>query len=350
VADGVAYLWHGAGEGGRMYALRASDGVTIWSFPTVGSSTPSLVVDRGIVYLGTGGAGAGTAVGGGGMVFALRAGDGARLWSFPVLGDSAPLLTVAAGALYVSDGGLGGGGLGGMGAGAGGRVSALRPSDGMRIWSFETSGSNPNLVVTSDVIYAMVDESARGAIDTASGSNVYALQVSDGTSNFRIVDIQPATSCTQPLHGTLFYSPSAAGDPVTQLNLNLDKPQIPASYEVYNQVNGVWTPKNISNYFGHYTVSLKYGEQFTFDIDAATELHYCQFTLKMTVVDGSGSVVESIDNNGKPFRVTAIYGREAAPTFSRYNVVYLGGIANTISRNDSWVRVDPMKAAANLTR
>jgi hypothetical protein len=166
----------------------------------------------------------------------------------------------------------------------------------------------------------------------------------------RIVDIQPVAACAQPLHGTVFFSPSAGADPITQLNLNLDKPQVPLSYSETYSVNGSAEEKTIRDYFGHYTVSLDPGKQFTFAIDATTRLHYCKFSLTMTVVDGSQTVMEPITDHGKPFQVTAIYHDGLQPSFSRYSTVYLGGLAGVNQETGAWSRVNPTTAEQMATR
>jgi hypothetical protein len=166
----------------------------------------------------------------------------------------------------------------------------------------------------------------------------------------KIIDIQPSVTCTQPVHGTVFYSPSAGSDPITQLNLNLDKPQTPLSYTEFYSINGTPEAKTISDYFGRYTITLKPGEQFTFAIDATTQLHYCKFSLNMTVVNGSQTVTEPITDHGKPFQVTALYGSGLIPSFSRYSTVYLGGLAAVNQKTGTWSRVSPATAEQVTSR
>jgi hypothetical protein len=170
------------------------------------------------------------------------------------------------------------------------------------------------------------------------------------THTVRILNIKPVEKCTRPLGGTIFYAPSAGSDSITQLNINLDSPGAPASYTQNHQVNGMPEGKTISDYFGHNTVSLSNGEQFTFDIHASTALHYCQFTFDMTVVDGAKTVVETVDNHGAPFRVTAIYHKnhDIIPIFSQYSAVYLGGVA-TPKGDNGWTLVPPAQANRSLS-
>lgn len=183
---------------------------------------------------------------------------------------------------------------------------------------------------------------AHGALSSA--INILVVVQGNRPHTVRIVNIQPVAACTQPLHGTLFYSPSAAEDPVTQLNLNLDKPQVPLSYSETYDINGEGGWKTISDYFGHYTISLDPGKQFTFAIAATTLLHYCKFTLAMTVVDGTHTVVERITDHGKPFQVSAFFGGPADTGFSRYSVVYFGGLATVNLKTKGWSRVNPATA------
>jgi tetratricopeptide (TPR) repeat protein len=56
-----------------VYALKASDGSKLWSFPTGNRVVSSPVVTNGVVYVGSEN----------GSVYALKASDGSKLWSFP---------------------------------------------------------------------------------------------------------------------------------------------------------------------------------------------------------------------------------------------------------------------------
>jgi hypothetical protein len=181
---------------------------------------------------------------------------------------------------------------------------------------------------------------AHGGVNTF--LNILVVVQGNRSHKVRIVNIQPVASCAKPLHGTLFYSPSAGAGPVTQLNLNLDKPLEPLSYVASYEVNGTWEGRNVANYFSHYTISLDPGEQFTFAVHATTRLHYCRFSLNMTVVDGTRTVVEPVTDRGRQFQVTAVYGN-TSPAFSRYSTVYFGGVASPDLKTGDWTRVDPTK-------
>jgi hypothetical protein len=174
----------------------------------------------------------------------------------------------------------------------------------------------------------------RGAIPV--GSTAIRLVVQGNRNNsVRIVNMQPIMSCRAPLTGTLFYFPHQGEDVTTQLVLNLDKPFALPGYRIgVARVN--------PNYFAHYTVSLKRNEQFTFNIVASTNAYYCEFKLKMTVLDGSRALTETISDNGQPFRVTAAAYKEDnynADRFAHYQDLYIWGVM--AHKEVIWVRANP---------
>lgn len=187
------------------------------------------------------------------------------------------------------------------------------------------------------------------AHDAVTADNLFVELIVAGNrdSAVRIVSMQPVVSCHPPLAGTLFYSPAAGADSNTQLMVNLDHPLGPPGYIA--NVNGQIS--HGANFFQHFTVSLKRGEQYTFLVNAHTTKQYCQFTLDLTVLEGSRTVTESVSDNGKPFAVTAVYNEDDLNpgAFSRYQDVYVGGVAasglpgsGTNSFGDPlWLEVNP---------
>jgi hypothetical protein len=166
---------------------------------------------------------------------------------------------------------------------------------------------------------------SRGAIDTAP-IDIQLVVAGNRAHAVRIVDIRPVVTCKAAPHGTLFLSPPAGSQGSTQLYLDLGQPQPALSYRQGTR---------IVDYFTHYTVSLAYGEQFTFQIIATTPvMHYCQFSLDVIVLDNGRTVMERVGNHGKPFQVTASYRS------SRYSVLYIGGV-DSITPGGKWSRADP---------
>jgi hypothetical protein len=147
------------------------------------------------------------------------------------------------------------------------------------------------------------------------------------TSLVRIVNMRPVVSCHPPLTGTLFYSPSAGADTSTQILLNLDQPLAPSRYIA--DVNG--SASGGTNFFQHFTVSLRHNEQYTFLVNTFTGTQYCEFTLAMTVLEGGRTVTETVGDGGRPFQVTAIENEDSARpgAFSGYRELYVGGVATS---------------------
>jgi Microbial-type PARG, catalytic domain len=95
------------------------------------------------------------------------------------------------------------------------------------------------------------------------------------------------------------------------------------------------------DYFAEKTVSLKRGEQQTFQITAATIRSYCEFTLELTILDNGKTLTQEIKNGSEPFRVSAVKtsGEWGSPGIYRsYQALYVGGVA---TRDGAFVRVNP---------
>jgi len=176
---------------------------------------------------------------------------------------------------------------------------------------------------------------SRHAVDT--NRTIFELVV-EGNRNHtvRITDIQPIVSCQPPLKGTLFFSPYGGADTSTQLLLDLDNPHAVPSYIGENGTSG-------KDFFGTHTVSLRQGEQFTFEVVASTTKHFCKFTLAMTVLDGDKTVTENVTNNGQPFQVTAMLDNNPTKPgeFSAYQVLYIVGPKTNSFGDFEWDRANP---------
>jgi hypothetical protein len=106
-----------------------------------------------------------------------------------------------------------------------------------------------------------------------------------------------------------------------------------------------------ANYFEHFTVSLRNSEQFTFLVNAYTTKQYCEFTLRMTVLDGGRTLAETVSDDGKPFQVTTVYNENSlnAGAFAQYRDLYVGGVATAGLKgsgqnrfgNPLWLRANP---------
>jgi hypothetical protein len=153
----------------------------------------------------------------------------------------------------------------------------------------------------------------------------------------RIINIVPVERCSAPYSGTLFSNPGQAENLNPQLYLDLNDPSRPVAYTREGSA------AQQQDYFRRYSISLRQGEQETFDVTAVVRRRSCQFTLNMTVLDGSSSVTETVSDHGQPFRLTSQGG------FASYQDLYLGGaISEQITKGQlnqyeeaPWIRADP---------
>lgn len=131
--------------------------------------------------------------------------------------------------------------------------------------------------------------------------------------------IQIVKHCQPPLDGTLLDSPSQGVNGNIGIGFDLDSSIDFARKYDYGYKGG--------DFFRDQVVTLAPGETQTFAIEAQTLMHDCQFTLKMTVATPGGAVTENIDDNGKPFELTAIEGSKSlASPYSAYSALYVGGV------------------------
>ena len=90
VANAIEYV--GSRVDASVYALNASTGQKLWTFPTAGIVDSSPAVAKGVVYVGSDDS----------NVYALNARTGAKLWSFPTGSQVRSSPVVANGMVYVS--------------------------------------------------------------------------------------------------------------------------------------------------------------------------------------------------------------------------------------------------------
>jgi len=156
----------------------------------------------------------------------------------------------------------------------------------------------------------------------------------------RIINITPVESCSAPLHGTMFFFPGQGADESARLYLDLDHPLEPDAYALGSSA------KRYADYFGRYSVSLRYDGQFTFQVTTSTSNQYCAFKLALTIIDDGKKVTETVDDHGQPFRLTSLPERGNRVRFSSYQVLYLDYASADSTFNPSgppWVRGNPKK-------
>ena len=145
VANGVVYI---GSNDGNVYALKASTGTLLWSFPTgeVMAVSPALAVSNGEVYVGS------NSGGGPSPFYALQASTGAVLWSYgTAVGVSSPP-TIVNGVVYI---------------GGFDWDYALNASDGNQIWRGETEYSTASSIAF-----------AEGAVYSSRNSGLFSAEYS----------------------------------------------------------------------------------------------------------------------------------------------------------------------------
>lgn len=178
----------------------------------------------------------------------------------------------------------------------------------------------------------------QGAVDPETVSIKLVLE-GNRDRPIRIIDLRPVKRCQPPLSGTLLFSPPQGSDDSVGILFDLDqaRPDPVAADRV----------EEGENYFSTHTVSLKRGEQQTFQIYAGTARQYCEFSLQLTIVADGKTLTQTVDNHGQPFRVTALASCTGEPTcdpmdirFASYKTLYTGG-AQTYCVNGAWTREEP---------
>ncbi|MGW1327771.1 hypothetical protein ACWD64_35205 [Streptomyces antibioticus] len=135
----------------------------------------------------------------------------------------------------------------------------------------------------------------------------------------RITNIDlPKEDCAPPLTGTLFLNGGTNGGEgeTRTLFFNLDD-RLPEP-----------TDENGEPYFARKSITLKKGESETIAAFVRANERSCGFTFRFTVVvPGRDPEKLEIDDDGKPFRLTAPANGLGEHPYDRYRAMYVGGVA-----------------------
>ena len=162
----------------------------------------------------------------------------------------------------------------------------------------------------------------RGGVDPGVSMVQLVLQ-GNRRQTARVTNVRVVPRCQEPFSGTLFESPPAGGDDIIKIGFDLDNPH-PHAQVFTNSLKD-------EEYFASKTISLKLDEQQVVVVAATTEHHYCEYTLLVDVLDDGKTVSEQINNNGEPFRVSALLEP------NQYGELYMGGVVSP-SHNGEFVR------------
>lgn len=174
------------------------------------------------------------------------------------------------------------------------RVEGVTPMVSPYMWA--TAGTRisarqlASLTSTSES-WPKVDEilASWNAVAVAPYGSTDVTVVGNEKSTVTITGIQVVKHCQAPLNGTLLMREIQGVNGTMDVNFDL----------------GDSSGADDSNPFPGKVVTLASGETFTFTLKAATDKHYCQFSFLMMVTTAWGTVTENINNNGRPFALTA---------------------------------------------
>jgi hypothetical protein len=150
----------------------------------------------------------------------------------------------------------------------------------------------------------------------------------------RIIDMHVVKSCHAPVTGTLFYAPGQAQDTIIGLGFNLDSPDTGA------RIVRNLTMSRTADYFDRYTISIKPGAQQVFRFQTTTTRYACSFRYQATILDGEKKVYQLIGDGRQPFRLSVLAVAPAPNYFSRYSVMYVGGMGSP-APDHGFARVSP---------
>lgn len=154
----------------------------------------------------------------------------------------------------------------------------------------------------------------------------------------RITDINLFKQCHEPTGGGTIFTEPGQGEPSDiPMGFDLDSPKPVAQDEGFSTQTGPGTLLP-TKFFDSHTISLAYDEQETLKIDMHGSSE-CTFTFQLVVATPSGTLTEKIDDNGRPFEITAMAkSQNANVPFAGYQVAYV----NMVAYGDAeWKKVDP---------
>lgn len=137
----------------------------------------------------------------------------------------------------------------------------------------------------------------------------------------RIIDIRVVAQCRKALDGTLFYNPPQGASDTVKLGFDLDSPSPIAQYAKRDPNDG--PPIFYGDYFADHKYTLNQGDQATFRLAASSVKSYCEYRYRFDMIVGSRPESQLIDDNGRPFKVTAetSYSHDRCHDYKR---VYIG--------------------------
>jgi hypothetical protein len=145
----------------------------------------------------------------------------------------------------------------------------------------------------------------------------------------RLDRIRVAKKCTDPASGTLLYNPPA-GPPERPGVIGFDLDQdVPIAQELRNQ-GGEFPVFTGKDFFADHVQYFKQGDGYVYRVLVHANRHYCEFRLLLDVSGDDTSQVITVDDHGKPFRMTGLHTTKGATddprmVFSAYRKLFATG-------------------------
>ena len=151
---------------------------------------------------------------------------------------------------------------------------------------------------------------------------------SGGSEAVTVTNIEAIKKCQDPVAGTYLKEYTQGGaEPNVMIGIDLDKPNAVAREIVDNEPKG-------AAFFQRGTIPLERDNRTTVTLGAFTKRSGCEFTVRVTSSTSAGSFTQMIDNDGRPFKVTAVAAGTPEHPLSGYSDAY-------VQSGLKWVRVDP---------
>lgn len=171
-----------------------------------------------------------------------------------------------------------------------------------------------------------------GAVVLESGTITLALR-GNATQEVEVTDVNVHKKCAAPLDGTYFTGYTQGTGDTVAIGLDLDEADPSPRLRARTSAGLKWTERN---YFEEKTLTLEPGERETLSIGVTSGRHSCSFTLELVVATPDGVLTQRIDQQGRPFELTA-----PATTAGRPPTGYRAAYAED---RDGWHRADPTAA------
>jgi hypothetical protein len=159
-----------------------------------------------------------------------------------------------------------------------------------------------NHIVTGSTSYSTWFRRHRGA---AVNFGITAITLrGNANETVRLADLRLDKSCHRPLAGTFFRGYAQGSGNTVRMGFNLDTLNPDPQTMALTGARGLFPLGE--DYFAGKTIQLAPGELMTLSIGAFTKLYDCTFKFRLFVATSHGELYETIDDNGRPFRVTAM--------------------------------------------